>query len=84
MFSHHLYRDYPFPLQFQNTTLFLRSAPDAGALAALQQLIDGRKDASHKRYSRPFAAGNNELFAKIQPLNTLKSRLRVTWRKPHG
>src|SRR6218665_3200898 len=84
MFSHQLHLDYPFPVQFNNTTLFLREAPDAGALEALRTLIHGRKTASHKRFSRPFAAGTQALFAKIQPLNTLKSRMRVTWRKPHS
>lgn len=84
MFSPQLHRDYPFPVQFQNTTLFLREAPDAGALQALQTLILGRKNANHKRYSRPFAAGRQALFAKIQPLKTLKSRMRVTWRKTHS
>jgi hypothetical protein len=84
MFSRQLHLDYPFPLHIQNTTLFLREAPDAGALHALQQLIHGRKNANHKRYSRPFTAGSKALFAKIQPLNTLKAKLRVTWRKPHS
>ncbi len=84
MFIRQFQLDYPFPVQFQNTTLFLREAPDAPALAALQQLISGRKNASHKRFSRPFCAGSSALFAKIQPLNTLKARLRVTWHKAHS
>jgi len=84
MYLQQLQRDYPFSLQFQNTTLFLREAPDSGALAALQQLIGGRKTANHKRFSRPLPTGSKAFFAKIEPLNTLKAMLRVTWRKTHG
>lgn len=83
MFTQQLHRDYPFPVQFQNTTLFLRETPDASALQALQQLVQSRKNANHKRYSRPFCAGSKALFAKIQPLTDIKSKLRVTWRKAH-
>ncbi|MEN0107175.1 MAG: hypothetical protein AAGC84_12215 [Pseudomonas sp.] len=84
MFSRQLHLDYPYPLHINNTTLFLREAPDAGALQALQQLVHSRKKANHKRYSRPFMAGSNALFAKIQPLNTLKAKLRVTCRRTHS
>ncbi|MGY4531292.1 hypothetical protein ACVW0Y_000395 [Pseudomonas sp. TE3786] len=83
MYLQQLQRDYPFPLQFQNTTLFLRHAPDAGVLTALRQLIDGRKNAKRRRFSSPLAAGTQGLFAKIEQLDTFKTKLRVTWHKSY-
>lgn len=75
-------RDYPFTFCFLNTTLYLREKPSADARTALEQLIRQRHDHKQTRASTPLATGETPLFAKVQPLDTLKAKVRVTLGKP--
>ncbi|WP_409201463.1 hypothetical protein [Pseudomonas fluorescens] len=74
--------DYPFTFCLFNTTLHLREQPSAEAQQALEQLIHKRRAHKLTRASAPLASGDTPLFAKVQPLNTLKAKVRVTFGKP--
>lgn len=74
--------DYPFTFCLCNTTLHLSEQPSAEAQQALEHLILKRRARKLTRASAPLASGDTPLFAKVQPLDTLKAKVRVTFGKP--
>jgi hypothetical protein len=74
--------DYPVTFIFGNTTLHLTEQPSFEAQQALEQLIKKRNAQKLTRASAPLASGDTPLFAKVQPLDTLKAKVRVTLGKP--
>jgi hypothetical protein len=77
-----LQNDYPITFNFSNTTLHLSEQPCIEARQALEQLIEKRSARKLTRASAPLASGDTPLFAKVQPLDTLKAKVRVTFGKP--
>lgn len=76
--SKKLHLDHPFNFCFLNTTLHLREEPSTEARQALERLIEKRRERKLSRASAPLAAGDSLLFAKVQPLDTFKAKVRVT------
>jgi hypothetical protein len=74
--------DYPITFVFGNTTLHLSEQPSVEARQALEKLIEKRRSRKLTRASAPLAAGTTSLFAKVQPLDTFKAKVRVTLGKP--
>ncbi|MGJ7518484.1 hypothetical protein ACSFE6_29610 [Pseudomonas baetica] len=74
--------DYPVTFIFGNTTLHLTEQPSVEARQSLEQLINKRRAQKLTRASAPLASGDTPLFAKVQPLDTLKAKVRVTLGKP--
>jgi hypothetical protein len=74
--------DYPVTFTFGNTTLHLNEQPSGEARQALEKLITKRNAQKLTRASAPLAAGKTPLFAKVQPLDTFKAKVRVTLGKP--
>lgn len=74
--------DYPFTFCLFKTTLHLSEQPSTEAQQALAQLIHQRRAHKLSRASAPLASGDTPLFAKVQPLDTLKAKVRVTFGKP--
>lgn len=77
-----LQQDYPFTFCLLSTTLHLREKPSTEASLALEQLIHARHEQRLTRASAPLASGETPLFAKVQPLDTFKAKVRVTFGKP--
>ncbi|WP_433736494.1 lipopolysaccharide kinase InaA family protein [Pseudomonas putida] len=77
-----LQSDYPITFIFGNTTLHLTEQPSVEARQSLEQLINKRRAQKLTRASAPLASGDTPLFAKVQPLDTLKAKVRVTLGKP--
>jgi hypothetical protein len=65
-----------------HTTLHLSEQPSTEAQQALEQLIHKRRAHKLTRASAPPASGDAPLLAKVQPLDTLKAKMRVTFGKP--
>ncbi|MEJ5060910.1 MULTISPECIES: hypothetical protein [unclassified Pseudomonas] len=80
--SKKLQYDYPVTFTFGNTTLHLNEQPSGEARQALEKLIKKRSAKKLTRASAPLASGETPLFAKVQPLDTLKAKVRVTLGKP--
>lgn len=74
--------DYPITFVFGNTTLHLSEQPSVEARQALEKLIEKRRSRKLTRASAPLTAGATPLFAKVQPLDTFKAKVRVTLGKP--
>jgi hypothetical protein len=74
--------EYPVTFVFGNTTLHLSEQPSVEARQALEQLIQKRSTHKLTRASAPLASGDTPLFAKVQPLDTFKAKVRVTLGKP--
>ena len=80
--SKKLQSDYPITFVSGNTTLHLCQPPSVEAQQALEQLIKKRKANKLTRASAPLSSGPRPLFAKVQPLDTFKAKVRVTLGKP--
>jgi hypothetical protein len=74
--------NYPVTFVVGNTTLHLTEQPSVEARQALEQLIEKRRTRKLTRASAPLASGSTPLFAKVQPLDTFKAKVRVTLGKP--
>jgi len=74
--------DYPFTFSFLNTTLHLREKPSAKVAQALKKLIKQRHEKKQTRASAPLSSADTSLFAKVQPLDSFKAKVRVTLGKP--
>lgn len=71
-------QSFPSALSHRNATVFtMRSASDS-AQQAIQDLIDTRHQIKD-RISAPLKGMENNLFAKSQPLDSLRPKLRVTF-----
>ena len=77
-----LQRDYPVTFVFGKTTLHLSEQLSIEARQALELLIKKRRMQRLNRASAPLAFGKTPLFAKVQPLDTLKAKVRVSLGKP--
>jgi hypothetical protein len=69
---------YPVTFVFGNTTLHLSEQPSCEARLAFEQLIKKRRAQKLNRASAPLAIGKKPLFAKVQPLDSFKAKVRVT------
>lgn len=74
--------DYPFTFSLFNTTLHLSEQPCVETQQALEQLINERRTHKLTRASAPLVSGDKPLFAKVQPLDSFKAKIRVTLGKP--
>jgi hypothetical protein len=70
---------FPHTLKFMSSTLFLRAAPTKAVRVALETLIKSRLRAGFKRVSAPLQGQEDLIFAKTQPLPSLRSRMRATF-----
>jgi hypothetical protein len=77
-----LQSEYPIVCAFGNTTLHLSEAPSIQARQALEQLIKKRRARKLTRASAPLSSCETPLFAKVQPLDTFKAKVRVSLNKP--
>ncbi|MFJ2694489.1 lipopolysaccharide kinase InaA family protein [Pseudomonas sp. NPDC087336] len=77
-----LQRDFPCTIQNGQSTLHLNHAPSPNISQALFELIDNRRLTKIRRVSTPVVGGESSLFAKIQTLDSIKAKIRVTLGKP--
>jgi hypothetical protein len=75
---------FPSTFRHLNAKLHLAKPPALGAESAFAHLIEARRHSRHRkleRVSAPLAGLEHEVFAKSQPLDNLRPRIRVTlWR----
>lgn len=69
---------FPTTLSHRNTTVFTADSTDMSAQQAIQDLIDARHSLQD-RISAPLKGMESNLFAKSQPLDSLRPKLRVTF-----
>ncbi|RYZ79508.1 MAG: hypothetical protein EOP06_27065, partial [Proteobacteria bacterium] len=69
---------FPTTLNHRNATVFTTCSTDDSTQQAIQDLIDTRHQLKD-RVSAPLKGMENDLFAKSQPLDSLKPKLRVTF-----
>ncbi len=69
---------FPTTLSHRNATVFTADSTDISAQQAIQDLIDARHQ-MQDRISEPLKGMENDLFAKSQPLDSLRPKLRVTF-----
>lgn len=70
--------EFAFTLNCQKTTLHLKDHPSPATRQALVELIKQRSNQKLSRISAPLKAGNELMFAKVQPLDSFKAKVRVT------
>ncbi|MBF6026937.1 hypothetical protein ICY20_04260 [Pseudomonas sp. P115] len=68
---------FPTTLNHRNATVFTVDIADISAQQAIQDLIDARHELQD-RISAPLKGMESDLFAKSQPLDSLRPKLRVT------
>lgn len=71
-------QSFPSTLDHRNARIFLTQDTDSSVELAIQDLIDSRHQLQH-RVSAPLQGMENDLFAKFQPLDSIKPKLRVTF-----
>ncbi|WP_426217440.1 lipopolysaccharide kinase InaA family protein [Pseudomonas sp. DWRC2-2] len=71
-------QNFPSTLNHRNATVFTTQSTDDSALQAIQDLIDTRYQLKD-RVSAPLKGMESDLFAKSQPLDSLRPKLRVTF-----
>lgn len=71
-------QNFPSTLTHRNATVFTTRRTDESAQQAIQDLIDTRHQMTD-RISAPLKGMENNLFAKSQPLDSLRPKLRVTF-----
>lgn len=71
-------QNFPSTLMHRNATIFTIDGIDGTAQQAIQDLIDARHQVQD-RVSAPLKGMESELFAKFQPLDSLRPKLRVTF-----
>ena len=69
---------FPLTLSHRNATVFTADSTDISAQQAIHDLIDSRHQ-MRKRISAPLKGMESDLFAKSQPLDSLRPKLRVTF-----
>jgi len=70
-------QNFPATLHHRNAKIFTAHPVDQSAQLAIQKLIDTRQPLQD-RVSAPLKGMENNLFAKSQPLDSLRPKLRVT------
>lgn len=70
--------DFSSTLTHRNATVFTTQGADDSTQQAIQNLIDTRYQLTD-RVSAPLKGMENDLFAKSQPLDSLRPKLRVTF-----
>ena len=70
-------QSFPAILDHRNARIFLTQETDSSVELAIQGLIDSRHQLQH-RISAPLQGMESDLFAKFQPLDSFKPKLRVT------
>lgn len=70
-------QNFPTTLHHRNAKIFTTHAVDQSVQQAIQKLIDSRQPLKN-RISAPLKGMENNLFAKSQPLDSLRPKLRVT------
>ncbi|MCI8210649.1 hypothetical protein AUC61_14015 [Pseudomonas sp. S25] len=73
-----IYQQFPHTFKYLDATFFLVEAPSDAKRDALCNLVRARRFPGLERVSAPLQGVDDELFAKAQPLDSLKSRIRVT------
>lgn len=71
-------QNFPTTLNHRNATVFTADSTDNSAQQAIQDLIDARHQ-MQDRISAPLKGMESDLFAKSQPLDSLRPKLRVTF-----
>ncbi|TFY92221.1 hypothetical protein DYL59_02365, partial [Pseudomonas kairouanensis] len=71
-------QSFPTTLNHRNATVFTANSTDISAQQAIQDLIDARHQLQD-RISAPLKGMESDLFAKSQPLDSLRPKLRVTF-----
>ncbi len=71
-------QSFPATLSHRNATVYTTHGTDESAQQAIQDLIDTRLELKD-RVSAPLKGMENDLFAKSQPLDSLRPKLRVTF-----
>ena len=71
-------QSFPATLNHRNATIFTANRTDSSAQQAIEDLIDARLQL-RDRVSAPLKGMENDLFAKSQPLDSLRPKLRVTF-----
>lgn len=71
-------QSFPTTLNHRNATVFTADSTDISAQQAIQDLIDARHQLQD-RISAPLKGMESDLFAKSQPLDSLRPKLRVTF-----
>ncbi len=74
-------QSFPSTLSHRNATVFTAHGIDDGVHQAILDLIDTRRPLN-KRISAPLKGMENDLFAKSQPLDSFRPKLRVTFGRP--
>lgn len=69
---------FPSTLNHRNATIFTADSTDVIAQQAIQDLIEARHQLQD-RISAPLKGMESDLFAKSQPLDSLRPKLRVTF-----
>lgn len=77
-----LQQNYHHTFRFSNTALHLREEPCQCAQQALRQLIIDRRKRSATRTTAIIPGSKRSLFAKVQRLNSFRSKVRVTLGTP--
>lgn len=73
-----IYQQFPHTLKYLDSTLFLINPPSDAERHAFRELVKERRVANLERVSAPLKGLEDELFAKAQPLDSLKAKIRVT------
>lgn len=71
-------QSFPTTLDHRNARIFLTQGTDSSVELAIQDLIDSRYQLQD-RVSAPLQGMESDLFAKFQPLDSFKPKLRVTF-----
>lgn len=73
-----IYQQFPHTFKCLDATFFLVDEPSEAWRNALCDLVMARRAPGLERVSAPLKGLENELFAKAQPLDTFKAKIRVT------
>lgn len=73
-----IYQQFPHTVRYLDSTLFLVKPPSDAKRHALFDLVRNRRAAGLERVSEPLKGVEGEVFAKAQPLDSLKAKIRVT------
>ncbi|WP_024618500.1 hypothetical protein [Pseudomonas kilonensis] len=73
-----LQQNYPFTFRFLNTDLHFRQKPCHHIEHSLRQLITNRRKCAETRTTAIIPGSEQSLFAKVQRLDSFKSKVRIT------
>lgn len=77
-----LRRDFPCTIQNGQSTLHLNHSPSTNTSQALFEFIDNRRHKKIRRASAPVVGDKAFLFAKVQSLDSIQAKIRVTLGNP--